>query len=108
MHAGQKVILVDDAWPAGIHDLYDQLPLKDIPYVIRSVHIGRSMDALVNDYRKEDVLALLLVGVNNPPCSGKFGAMERGFAARRFRLLDEMRAENRERVLTADNADERG
>jgi hypothetical protein len=93
MHAGQKVMLVDDAWPEGIHDLYDQLPLKDIPYVIRSVHLGTNLDALRMDLRREDCLALLLVGVNNPISSHKFGAVERGFAARRFRLLEELKQE---------------
>jgi hypothetical protein len=98
MHAGQKVILVDDQWPAGIHDLYDQLPLKDIPYVIRSVHLGTNLDALRMDLRREQCMALLLVGVNNPPAGRNPMAMERGFAARRFRLLDEMKQEYAETV----------
>ena len=48
------------------------------------------------DLRREECLMLLLVGVNNPPSGSNPMAVERGFAARRFRLLDEMRAERSE------------
>lgn len=92
MQAGQKVMLVDDNWPAGVEDLYDQLPRKDIPCVIRSVHLATNLDALRMDLRREECLMLLLVGVNNPPSGSNPMAVERGFAARRFRLLDEMKA----------------
>ena len=93
MNTGDKVVLVDDRWPPGTEDLYVQLPFKDIPYIVRSVHMATNLDALRMDLRRENCMMLLLVGVHNPPSGSNPMAIERGFAARRFRLLDEMKAE---------------
>ena len=98
MNIGDKVILIDDNWPAGIDSLYDQLPFRDIPYIVRHIHLGTNLDTLVNDLRREDCMALLLVGVHNPPAGNNPMSLERGFAARRFRKLDEMKTEAAERL----------
>jgi len=92
MQPGQKVTLIDDAWPDTVRLLYASLPIKGPAYVVRAVRPGQSVDALVMDYRKQAEDSITLIGVHNP--SDKFG--EWGFAARRFRTIEELRETNRQ------------
>lgn len=75
----QKVVCIDDKFPLGIEQLYNQLPVKDQIYVIRDVVPGQSLQGT------EGEVAVYLVGVVNP--TNKRG-IERGFNAERFAPLN--------------------
>lgn len=83
---GQKVVLVDDAWPETVRQLYTALPVIDQIYVVRAVRVGVKVDELIMDLRRVLEPSLLLVGLVNP-CNHL--GVEAGFAARRFRAVDE-------------------
>ncbi len=85
---GQKVVLVDDKWPESVRHLYLQFPVLDKVYVVRAVRVGVKADELIMDMRRVLEPSLLLVGVINPV--NKLG-VEAGFAAHRFRSLDELK-----------------
>ena len=85
---GQKVVLVDDQWPDTVKQLYWQLPVLDTVYVVRAVRVGVKADELIMDMRRVLEPSLLLIGVQNP--ANKLG-VEAGFAAHRFRALDELK-----------------
>src|ERR1700678_1104676 len=87
---GQKVVLVDDKWPATVKQLYLQLPVLDTVYVVRAVRVGVKADELIMDMRRVLEPSLLLIGIVNP--TNKLG-VEAGFAAHRFRSLDELKTE---------------
>ena len=85
---GQKVVLVDDQWPETVKQLYLALPVKDSIYVVRAVRVGVKADELLMDLRRVLEPSLLLVGLFNP--ANNLG-VEAGFAASRFRALDELK-----------------
>ena len=87
---GQKVVLVDDKWPETVRQLYLQLPVLDTVYVIRAIRVGVKADELIMDMRRVLEPSLLLIGIINP--TNKLG-VEAGFAAHRFRSLDELKTE---------------
>ena len=87
---GQKVVLVDDKWPETVKQLYLQLPVLETVYVVRAVRVGVRADELIMDMRRVLESSLLLVGVYNP--TNKLG-VEAGFAASRFRALDELKTQ---------------
>lgn len=87
---GQKVVLVDDKWPETVREIYLQLPVLDAVYVVRAVRVGVKADELIMDLRRVLEPSLLLVGIFNP--ANKLG-VEAGFAAHRFRALDELKQE---------------
>jgi hypothetical protein len=89
-NVGQKVVLVDDRWPETVKELYLSLPVKDSVYVVRAVRVGVRCDELIMDMRRVLEHSILLVGIFNP-CN-KLG-VEAGFAASRFRALDEIKTE---------------
>jgi hypothetical protein len=57
-------------------------------YVVRAVRVGVKADELLMDMRRVLEPSLLLVGIFNP--TNKLG-VEAGFAAHRFRALDEIK-----------------
>jgi len=85
---GQKVVLVDDKWPDTVKQIYLQLPVLDTVYVVRAVRVGVKADELIMDMRRVLEPSLLLVGIYNP--ANNLG-VEAGFAAHRFRALDELK-----------------
>jgi hypothetical protein len=87
---GQKVVLVDDKWPESVKQLYLQLPVLDTVYVVRAVRVGVKVDELVMDMRRVLEQSLLLIGIVNQ--TNNLG-VEAGFAAYRFRALDELKTE---------------
>ena len=89
-NVGQKVVLVDDKWPESVKQLYLQLPVLDAVYVVRAVRVGVKADELIMDMRRVLEPSVLLVGIYNP--TNNLG-VEAGFAAQRFRALDEMKKE---------------
>jgi hypothetical protein len=74
----QKVVCIDDKFPLGIEQLYNQLPVKDQIYVVRDVVPGQSLTGSPGE------VAVYLIGVVNP--ANKLG-IERGFNAERFAPL---------------------
>ena len=85
---GQKVVLVDDKWPESVKQLYLQLPVLETVYVVRAVRVGVRADELIMDMRRVLEQSILLVSIYNP--TNKLG-VEAGFAASRFRALDELK-----------------
>jgi hypothetical protein len=96
---GQKVVLVDDKWPDTVKQLYLQLPVLDTVYVVRAVRVGVKADELIMDMRRVLEPSLLLIGIINP--ANKLG-VEAGFAAHRFRALDELKSETGEEIFQGD------
>lgn len=96
---GQKVVLVDDKWPDSVKQIYLQLPVLDTVYVVRAVRVGVKVDELIMDMRRVLEQSILLIGIVNP--ANKLG-VEAGFAAHRFRALDELKTETHvEEEITA-------
>lgn len=78
-----KVVLIDDKW--NCPQFYRSHPILGRVYVIRDMKVALSFSTL----RKE--LGFLLVGVINDISPD---GTEWGFDSRRFRKLDEIKAEN--------------
>ena len=98
---GQKVVLVDDAWPETVRQIYLQLPVLETVYVVRAVRVGVRADELIMDMRRVLEQSILLVGLYNP--ANNLG-VEAGFAASRFRSLDELKSEATETKFQEDEA----
>ncbi len=98
---GQKVVLVDDKWPETVKQLYLQLPVVDTVYVVRAVRVGVRADELIMDMRRVLEQSILLVSIYNP--TNNVG-VEAGFAASRFRALDELKKEATEENAKEDEA----
>ena len=98
---GQKVVLVDDKWPETVKQLYLQLPVVDTIYVVRAVRVGVRADELIMDMRRVLEQSILLVSIYNP--TNNVG-VEAGFAASRFRALDELKKEAVEENAKEDEA----
>jgi hypothetical protein len=96
---GQKVVLVDDKWPEAVRELYLQLPVLDTVYIVRAVRVGVKVDELVMDMRRVLEPSILLIGIVNP--ANKLG-VEAGFAASRFRALDELKQTTSEENFQED------
>jgi|SRR5665213_2024537 len=96
---GQKVVLVDDKWPETVKQLYLALPVKDSIYAVRAVRVGVKADELIMDLRRVLEPSLLLVGIYNP--TNNLG-VEAGFAASRFRALDELKQTAAEEAAKED------
>jgi hypothetical protein len=95
---GQKVVLVDDKWPETVKQLYLQLPVLNTVYVVRASRVGVRADELIMDMRRVLEQSILLTGIYNP--ANNLG-VEAGFAASRFRALDELKQQ-----ATEENAQE--
>jgi hypothetical protein len=88
MNPNDKVVCIDDKFPAGIRKLYMELPVQNNIYVIRDVRIGVNLDCKTGD------ISLLLVGINNPKANSK-SALEFGFSSSRFKPLQEFQQSDR-------------
>jgi len=98
---GQKVVLVDDKWPESVKQLYLQLPVRDTIYVVRAVRVGVRADELIMDMRRVLEQSILLTSIYNP--TNNLG-VEAGFAASRFRTLDELKQSATEVNVKEDEA----
>jgi hypothetical protein len=98
---GQKVVCVDDSIHPEIACLYTALPVKHTVYTIRDCEPGRAK--WVSDQKGWDSvdMKVLLAELVNPldPSTLKGCPSELGFAARRFRPLDELVDSEEEREL---------
>ena len=91
--------MVDDKWTETVKQIYLQLPVLDSVYVVRAVRVGVKADELIMDLRRVLEPSLLLVGIYNP--TNKLG-VEAGFAAHRFRALDELKQTTSEENFKED------
>jgi hypothetical protein len=66
---------------------------------VRAVRVGVKADELIMDMRRVLEPSLLLIGIINP--ANKLG-VEAGFAAHRFRALDELKQTTGEKVFQGD------
>jgi hypothetical protein len=96
---GQKVVLVDDKWPESVKQLYLQLPVRDTVYVVRATRVGVRADELIMDMRRVLEQSILLTSIYNP--TNNLG-VEAGFAASRFRALDELKQQATEEYTKED------
>jgi hypothetical protein len=87
MVKGQKVICVNDVFPASVKLLYKQLPTKDTIYTIREVFLGREKIVRGGD---SATVGLLLEELRNPPDPFHQGKQELGFSSERFAPLNEL------------------
>ena len=82
---GDHVVCINGKFLPSIAKLFDSLPKEGVHYVVRDVLLG------VHHPSQEGSVRILLVGLVNPSPNGK-ALNERGFDARRFRKLDQLKA----------------
>lgn len=87
MVKGQKVVCINDTFPAVIRGHYQQLPVKGDTYTIREVFLGREKLVKGGDTA---TVGLLLHELNNPPDPFHQGQQELGFSSERFAPLEEL------------------
>ena len=78
---GQKVVCVNDVFPAAIKKFYWKLPVHGVTYTIRELLPG------IDTRGEPGEMCVYLVELLNP-CSDKPPYPERGFKAERFRPLE--------------------
>ena len=93
MVKGQKVVCINDTFPAFIRALYKQLPLKGSTYTIREVFLGREKIVKGGD---SATVGLLLSELTNPPDPFHQGKQELGFTSERFAPVEELPPEEAE------------
>lgn len=98
---GQKIVLVDDKWPESVKQLYLQLPVVNTIYVVRASRVGVRADELIMDMRRVLEQSILLTSIYNP--TNNLG-VEAGFAASRFRALDELKQQATAESVKEDEA----
>jgi hypothetical protein len=90
---GDKVILVDDKWPAWIA-MYDNIPVKNRTYTVRDVRLGRPNIKNPQADENNTEVAITLEGVTNGPDPlFEGGLVELAFRADRFRKVEDIREE---------------
>ncbi|HEX2099316.1 MAG TPA: hypothetical protein VHF69_01560 [Candidatus Synoicihabitans sp.] len=87
MVKGQRVVCINDTFPAVIRAIYQQLPVKGTTYTIREVFLGR--EKIVKGGESATV-GLLLEELHNPPDPFHQGQQELGFSSERFAPLEEI------------------
>ncbi len=97
MIKGQKVVCINDSFPAMVRAIYKQLPVKGITYTVREVFLGREKVVKAGD---SATVGLLLEELVNPPDPLHKGQQELGFNSERFAPLEEV-PEEEERALEA-------
>lgn len=98
MMKGQKVVCINDRFPAVVKAIYKQLPVKGVTYTIREVFLGREKVVKAGD---SATVGLLLEELVNPPDPLHRGQQELGFNSERFAPLEELPDETAEAELAA-------
>ena len=113
MQVGQKVVCIDDVFPAWAHEIYAALPVKGATYTVREVSPGRGLFAVFGPDGKPvpgeageraPEIRVLVVELVNPPdplCAER----ELGFRSDRFAPIEEAEAEESEPALASVGAD---
>lgn len=86
MIKGQKVVCINDSFPALVRAIYKQLPVKGTTYTVREVFLGREKVVKAGD---SATVGLLLEELINPPDPFHAGKQELGFSSERFAPLEE-------------------
>ncbi len=86
MIKGQKVVCINDSFPALVRAIYKQLLVKGPTYTIREVFLGREKVVKAGD---SATVGLLLAELTNPPDPFHQGKQELGFSSERFAPLEE-------------------
>lgn len=92
MVKGQKVVCINDDFPAIVKAIYKALPVKGRTYTIREVFLGREKVLKSGD---SATVGLLLAELVNPPDPLHKGQQELGFNSERFAPLEELPPEER-------------
>jgi len=89
MTKGQRVVCVNDQFPAMHRQAYQNLPVKDVVYTIRAVFLGRSHIAPAKPGDSDGEVGLLLVELRNQDLEARFSkdGREPGFSSTRFAPL---------------------
>lgn len=90
MMKGQKVVCINDRFPAVVRAIYKQLPVKGVTYTVREVFLGREKVVKAGD---SATVGLLLEELVNPPDPLHKGQQELGFNSERFAPQEEIPAE---------------
>ncbi|HLP01045.1 MAG TPA: hypothetical protein VK163_03400 [Opitutaceae bacterium] len=96
MMKGQKVVCINDSFPAVVRAIYKQLPVKGVTYTIRDVFLGREKVVKAGD---SATVGLLLEELVNPPDPLHKGQQELGFNSERFAPLEEVPDEVAEEAM---------
>jgi hypothetical protein len=87
---GQKVVCIDDNFPAPIAKYYVALPKKNVTYSIRQVYVARAIMHPATRGAADGEIGVLLEELSNPPDPRNMHHQELGFKAERFKPLDEL------------------
>lgn len=93
MMKGQKVVCINDRFPAVVRAIYKQLPVKGVAYTVRDVFLGREKVVKAGD---SATVGLLLEELVNPPDPLHKGQQELGFNSERFAPQEELPDETAE------------
>jgi hypothetical protein len=95
---GEKVVCIDDSFHPEISFLFTALPEKGKTYTIRDCEMGRAKWVSTQQGWDSVDMKVLLVELSNPldPSTLKGCPSELGFAARRFRPIQELDTEMEE------------
>lgn len=100
---GQKVICINDEFPAWTASTHKNFPVKDEVYTIRAIMPGRGGQGKAIPKEKDGELvrgsyevAVLLVEITNPEFGPEGRKVEAGFNAERFAPLEEIEEEDME------------
>ena len=85
MIKGQKVVCINDTFPALIRAIYKQLPVKGVTYTIREVFLGREKVVKGGD---SATVGLLLAELTTSKDPFHQGEQELGFSSERFAPLE--------------------
>jgi hypothetical protein len=105
MIKGQKVVCINDSFPAVIRAIYKQLPVKGITYTIREVFLGREKVVKGGD---SATVGLLLTELVNPPDPFHAGQQELGFSSERFAPLEQAPEEQAEELEAVGAGNDKG
>lgn len=86
MITGQRVVCINDTFPALVRAIYKQLPVKGTTYTVREVFLGREKVVKAGD---SATVGILLQELVNPPDPFHQGKQELGFSSERFAPLEE-------------------
>lgn len=84
MKTGQRVICIDDSFPAPLRRVICEFPVKGRTYTIRAIQPGRAILHPVSP-TSQVIPSLLLEELLNPPDPKNKHGAEIGFRADRFR-----------------------
>ena len=93
----EKVVCINDSFPAWVYDSYNQLPVKGTIYTVREVDLGRSDLASDSDV----AFRVLLHELHNDPDFTESGRDigELGFRSDRFATLQQLEEMNQNELV---------